>query len=110
MSFSDAQQFKIPRPIVNPDFVNVETITGTKTLTMKSSTYQALDNSTVSALTCVLPSYVDGAKFWIMATGSQGINVNLPSSLGGATVASLNAGQTGLFISSASQWINVFKV
>lgn len=107
MSFTDAQQFKIPRPIVNPDFVNVETITVTKTLTMQSSTYQALENNTLSPLTCILPSNVDGAQFWIMSTGSQGINVN---TAGGSTVASLNAGQTGLVISSSSQWINVFKV
>ena len=108
MAFNGSQHFKIARPIVNEDFCNVETITSTKTLTIKSSTYQALDNSTVSAISCMLPGYVNGAKFWVMSTGSQTINVN--NSVTGATVAAVAAGETALFISTDSQWINVFKV
>tara|TARA_B100000424_G_C22917312_1_gene488070 strand:+ start:1185 stop:1511 length:327 start_codon:yes stop_codon:yes gene_type:complete len=107
MAYNGSQHFRIPRPIVNEDFCNIETITGTKTLTMASSTYQALDNSTVSALTCILPSYQNGATFWVMSTGSQTINVNNPAT--GATVAAVASGETALFISNGSTWINVFK-
>tara|TARA_Y100001973_G_C5152858_1_gene309064 strand:- start:94 stop:420 length:327 start_codon:yes stop_codon:yes gene_type:complete len=108
MAYNGSQHFRIARPIVQPDFINVETITTTKTLTMKSSTYQILDNSGVSALTCLLPSYQNGALFWIVSTGSQTINVN--NSDTGATVAAVAAGETALFISNSTQWINVLKV
>ena len=60
MSFTDKQEFKIPRHIVQPGAVNPETITTNKTLTYRDAKYQLLRNNT-GTLDCILPSYKNGA-------------------------------------------------
>jgi hypothetical protein len=107
MAFNGSQHFKISRPFVNEDGVNVETITGTKTLTMKDSSVQILDNSSGSPLTCMLPSLVNGAFFWIKCAGSHAINVNEPAT--GSTVQALAAGETAYIVCSGTAWKVVIK-
>lgn len=107
MSFTDKQEFKIPRHIVQPGSVNPETITVNKTLTYKDAQYQLLKNVTGS-LDCILPAYKDGASFWVKsrASSTQPIVVK---DIDGNTIASLTAGQGVLCVSNVSAWWEVIK-
>lgn len=107
MSFTDKQEFKIPRHIVQPGSVNPETITVNKTLTYKDAQYQLLKNVTGS-LDCILPAYKDGASFWVKsrASSSQPIVVK---DTDGNTIASLTAGQAVLCVSTNTAWWDVIK-
>jgi hypothetical protein len=101
MAFTDKQQFKIPRHVVQPGGVNVESITSNKTLTYADSTYQIL--TTNGALDLVLPKEKDGAVFVVR---------NHPDSLGeltvkndaGSTIDSRTAGQAFILVCDGSDW------
>jgi len=54
MAFSDKSEFRIPRHIVQPGGVNVEQISGNKTLTYKDAQYQRLDAQS-GGLDVILP-------------------------------------------------------
>ena len=107
MAFTDKAEFKIPRHIVQPGSVNPETITVNKTLTYKDAQYQLLKNVTGS-LDCILPTYKDGASFWIKsrASSTQPIVVK---DIDGNTIASLTAGQGVLCVSNTTAWWDVIK-
>ena len=68
MAFTDEQQYKIPRHIVQPGGVNIEAITADKVLTYKDAQYQRLDCSV--GLNVDLPELKDGAMFVINCQGS----------------------------------------
>ncbi len=107
MAFSDKQQFKIPRHVVQPGMVNAETITTNKTLVYSDSTYQLLKNVTGN-LDCNTPSPVDGAHFWVKSrsSSSQPIVVKDHS---GNILATLTAGQAVLVVANATAWWDVIK-
>tara|TARA_Y100000401_G_scaffold33531_2_gene24916 strand:- start:9799 stop:10125 length:327 start_codon:yes stop_codon:yes gene_type:complete len=108
MAFTDKSQFKIPRHMVLKGGVNVETITTNKTLTYSDSTYQLLKNTTGS-LDCILPSYVEGACFWIKSRASSSSNIVIKDASGN-TISTLGAGEGVHVVSSDTAWWDVLKV
>lgn len=107
MSFTSKQEFRIPRHIVQPDSVNPETITTNKTLTYRDAQYQLLRNNT-STLDCILPTYKDGASFWVKNRASSTSNI-LVKDEDSNTIATLTAGQAVFVVSDGSAWWDVIK-
>ena len=106
MAFNGSQQFRIPRPIVQPDSDNIETITGHKTLTHRSSTYQLLDNTSGVTLDVILPSIVRGMSFWILNNGaSNNITVMEDSSI----ISTLTPGQSCHVRGTSAGWKIIIK-
>ena len=102
--------FVLPRALRIKNGVNVETITVDRTLTLKDSMVQLLDNSTAGTLDLNLPDYKEGAIFAIKSTGSQSIIVKRAS---GSTVATVAAGEGALLVCTgslpSSDWVVVIK-
>lgn len=110
MAYTDKQEFKIPRHIVQPGGVNIQAITDSVTLDYSSGTYHIFTLTAAGAKTCMLPSAKPGACIHIRneSSSNQIINVNEPS--GGSTVLSLAAtGEGALFVSDGSQWVYLYK-
>lgn len=108
MAFTDAAQFRIPRHIIQPGSVNPETITVDKTLVYNDSTYQLLRNNT-GTLDCILPTYKDGARFWIKNRASSSSNIVVKDE-DANTIATLAAGEGVLVVSDGEAWWDVVKV
>lgn len=104
MPFSGKQQFKIPRPIVNKDGLNNETITGHKTLTLASSTIQRVSNSSGGNLHVILPELTNGLQFWIIAKGSDPV---LVKDAAGSTIQTLVSHAVCLVHCTGSEWFVV---
>ena len=105
MSFTDKQEFKIPRHIVQPGAVNPETITTNKTLTYRDAQYQLLRNNT-GTLDCILPSYKNGASFWVKNRASSTSNI-LVKDEDANTIATLSSGQAVFVVSDCVAWWDV---
>ena len=81
MAFNGSQHFRIPRPIVQPDFGAEQSISGHLTLTDKDSTYQFVTNTISSTLDVILPAFTKGLKFVIKNQGgANNITVMDPTS------------------------------
>lgn len=107
MSYTDKSQFKIPRHIVQPGAVNIETITADKTLDYRSATYQIITSDGSSQNDLNLPETVDGAMFWVKTKAASNQNLRVMS--GSSAVATLTAaGQSALFVCDGSVWDVVF--
>ena len=91
MAFTDKSEFKIPRHIVQPGGVNIEQISGNRTLTYNDAQYQRLDAQSGS-LEVILPEEKDGAWFVINCQGTA----FTVKDAAGATVKSLSLGEGGL--------------
>lgn len=107
MAFSDKQEYKIPRHIVQPGFANPETITTNKTLVYKDSHYQLLRNNT-GTLDCILPAYKDGASFWVKNRASSTHNI-LVKDEDANTIATLASGEAVFVVSDGVAWWDVIK-
>lgn len=101
MAYNGSQHFRIPRPIVNVDGLNNETIVAHKTLTMKSSHIQRLSNSTGGNLDCILPKFTNGASFWVIAKGVDPIIVKDSS---GGTVQALTVHEVCYVWCTSTAW------
>lgn len=99
MAFTDKAEFKIPRHIVQKGGVNIEQISGNRTLTYKDSQYQRLDAQT-GALDVILPEEKDGAMFVINCQG----NAFTVKDSAGVTVKALSLGEGGMFCCDGSSW------
>ena len=107
MAFSDKAEFKIPRHIVQPGAVNPETITGNKTLVYSDAQYQLLRNNT-GTLDCILPSYKDGASFWIKNRAASTSNI-LVKDEDANTIATLASNEAVFVVSDGVAWWDVIK-
>ncbi|MHA2301545.1 MAG: hypothetical protein ACXACD_11380 [Candidatus Thorarchaeota archaeon] len=107
MAFSDKAEFKIPRHIVQPGAVNPETITVNKTLVYSDAQYQVLRNNTGS-LDCILPSYKDGASFWIKNRASSTHNIVVKDE-DANTIATLGANEGLFVVSDGVAWWDIIK-
>jgi hypothetical protein len=107
MAFTDKQQFKIPRHVVQPGGVNIETITADKTLTYKDSTYQILTTNAGASLVVNLPVVKDGAVFFITCTASSNQTINVKDADGTDIIATpnLGAGKGALVVCDGSEWV-----
>ena len=99
MAFTDKSEFKIPRHIVQPGGVNIEQISGNRTLTYNDAQYQRLDAQSGS-LEVILPEEKDGAWFVINCQGTA----FTVKDAAGATVKSLSLGEGGLFACDGTSW------
>ena len=85
--------------------LNIETRNTNKTLTMKDSPYQAIDNTHGSAIDCTLPAPASGVAFHILSlSASQNIVVKDP---GGSTVATLAPDKYCLVVSDGTGWYSM---
>ena len=107
MSYTDKQEFKIPRHIVLKGGVNVEALTGVRIMTYNDSQVQILDNSTGGTLDCKLPIAKDGAFFFIHNSGAQAIHIRDSGTT--TTYAVLNTGEGCMVASDASNYHLVLK-
>ena len=110
MPYTDKQEFKIPRHIVQPGGINIQAITDNVTLDYTDGTYHVFTLTALAAKTCLLPAAKPGACIHIrnQAASNAIINVNEPA--GGSTVLSLAAtGEGALFVSDGAQWVYLYK-
>ncbi len=107
MAYTDPTPFKIPRRLENKGGVNPETITTNRTLTYSDSQYQLLKNTT-GTLDVILPSFSEGAHFWIKSRASSSSNIVVKDGTGN-TLATLGVGEAVLVVSSDSAWWDVIK-
>ena len=82
MAYTDKAEFKIPRHVVLKGGVNVEALTGAKTLTEASGMVQIL-NPNGGTKVVNLPAVKDGMMYFIANSGSGGhdLTVTKPDSL-----------------------------
>ena len=106
MSYTDKQEFKIPRHIILKGGVNVETLTGVRTMTYLDSQVQIFTNDSGSDLDCKLPSAKDGA-FFIHNTGAN--NIHIRDDATSVTYAILATGQGCMVASDATEFHLVIK-
>ena len=105
MAFTSAQQFKIPRKIMNPDAEEEATITCHRTLTHASGTYQFITNNGGVTLDIILPSASHGMTFWVHNESASPHNITVMT---GATIlATLTPGTGAKVYSTASAWKKV---
>lgn len=102
MAFTDNQHFTVARPIVQKGGVNIENITGSKTLTMKDSAYQHL-NADSGGYNVILPSPVDGAVFVIHCIG----NAIMVQDHTPTNIKSLSVDEGAMFVSNGAIWKQV---
>ncbi len=99
MSFSDKSEFQIPRHIVQKGAVNIEQISGNRTLTYTDSTYQRIDAQSGS-LKVILPAEKDGAMFVINCQGNA-LSVRDSDDV---QIKLLSVGEGGMFCCDGSSW------
>jgi hypothetical protein len=99
MSFTDKQQFNVPRHIVQKGGVNIEAISGNRTLTYLDSQYQRLDAS-AGSLEVILPEEKDGAMF-VINCQSNSFTVK---DAAGTTIKILSTGEGAMFCCDGSAW------
>ena len=75
MAYTDKAEFKIPRHLVQPGGVNIESITTDKTLTYADSTYQIITSGGAGANDLNLPANKDGAVFWVKTKAASTQNL-----------------------------------
>lgn len=99
MAFTDKAEFNVPRHIVQKGGVNIEQISGNRTLTYKDSQYQRID-AQAGSLEVILPEEKDGAMFVINCQG----NAFTVKDAAGVTVKALSLGEGGMFCCDGSNW------
>jgi len=100
--FSGKPFFQIPRPIRRKGFLNVETISGHKTLTARDSYLQVIDGQSTTRH-IILPLELDGTSYHIKNNGSS--NNLLVKNAAGSTVATIAVGNNLIVVSDATQWV-----
>ena len=98
-SYNGKGQFVLPRPLRFKDGVNIEQISGNRTLTYFDSQFQRLD-AQGAGFDVILPEEKNGAMFVINCQG----NSFTVKDDGGATVKVLSVGEGGLFACDGSNW------
>ena len=99
MAYTDDNPFKLPRRIENEGGVNIEQISGNRTLTYEDAQYQRLDAQSGS-LEVILPEERDGAWFVINCQGN-GFTIK---DAAGVTVKGLSVGEGALLACNGTSW------
>lgn len=99
MAYTDDNPFKLPRRIENEGGVNIEQISGNRTLTYEDAQYQRLDAQSGS-LEVILPEERDGAWFVINCQGN-GFTIK---DAAGVTVKGLSVGEGALVACNGTSW------
>ena len=104
-SYNSSQAFKVARHFQFKNGVNVESITGNKTLTYKDSMFQVLDPD--AARDVVLPAEKDGAVFFIKnESASFALTVKDD---GASTIATIATEEGAIVVCDGSDWKLVIK-
>ena len=106
MAFNNEAPFQVRKHIALLKGVNIETITGDKTLTLSDSTYQIL-NGGASDRDVALPAETDGISFWITNSGAS--NSLVVKDDAAATIATVANGEGALFVCNGTAWKLVIK-
>lgn len=106
MAFNNEAPFQVRKHIALLKGVNIETITGDKTLTLSDSTYQIL-NGGASDRDVDLPAETDGISFWITNSGAS--NSLVVKDDAAATIATVANGEGALFVCNGTAWKLVIK-
>lgn len=102
MAYNGSQHFRIARPFVQPGGANEESTAAHKTLTVKSSTYQFLTNTTGAVtLDVILPDHVDGLHFFIK---NEGASQNFVILDGATTLETLAPGESALVVGMSTKY------
>lgn len=104
-TYNSIQAFKIARHFQFKNGVNIEAQTGHRVLTYADSMMQILTPDGGHNLT--LPAEKNGGVFMIKnADGSNNLHVKNPAA---ATVQTLAAGETGIFVCDGTAWALMLK-
>lgn len=106
MAFNNEAPFQVRKHIALLNGVNIETITGDKTLVLSDSTFQIL-NGGASDRDVDLPAETDGISFWITNSGAS--NSLVVKDVGASTIATVAFGEGALFVCDGSAWKLVIK-
>ena len=106
MAFNNEAPFQVRKHIALLKGVNIETITGDKTLTLSDSTDQIL-NGGASDRDVDLPAETDGISFWITNSGAS--NSLVVKDDAAATIATVANGEGALFVCNGTAWKLVIK-
>ena len=106
MAFNNEAPFQIRKHIALLNGVNVEAISGNKTLVLSDSTYQILDGGG-SDYDVIMTAETDGVHFWIRNDGST--NSLLIKDAGATTIATLTAGKAALVVCDGTTWFLVIS-
>lgn len=101
MAFKNEAPFQIRKHIQYLNGVNVETISGDKTLSLADSTFQIL-NGGAADYDVNLPAEQDGIYFWI--TNSGATNALVVKNDAAATIISLAATNAALVVCNGTDW------
>ena len=109
--YNDPIPFKLPRRLEHEGSVNVETLTGDKTLDNKSGQYQILTNSKGSIAVLKLPEKADGLWYWIKCTHTSAHTINIKDAENVDIIATPNLGadKACLLVCDGSNWSVVFE-
>ena len=99
MAYGSDNGYVFDNPPIYRGGVNIETISGDKTLTMKDSSYQHI-NASAGSLNVILPSPVDGAVFTIMCIG----NPLMVQDHNPTNIKSLSVDEGAMFVSNGVIW------
>tara|TARA_Y100000401_G_scaffold112213_1_gene111361 strand:- start:2119 stop:2457 length:339 start_codon:yes stop_codon:yes gene_type:complete len=109
-SYNGNGAFVLPRALRIKNGVNVETIAVARTLTLKDSMVQLLDNSSGGSLELHFPPYKEGAIFAVKSTGTHSIVCKRES---GSVIDTIAAGEGALLVCTgsapSSDWVVVIK-
>ena len=106
MAFNNEAPFQVRKHIALLNGVNIETITGDKTLVLSDSTYQII-NGGASDRDIDLPAETDGISFWITNSGAS--NNLVVKDDAAATIATVANGEGALFVCDGTAWKLVIK-
>lgn len=102
-SYNSAQAFRIARHMTNPNGVNAEAITDSKTLTYKDSECQILTLTAAGAKDLNLPVFKNGASFWVTSASTSNQDIVVKDQAA-ATIATLSAGAGVRVVCDGSAW------
>lgn len=108
--YTDSAPFVVPRPIVNKNGVNIETITADKDLVLKDAHIQIITNDKGSSATIKTPAKRNGLSYWFKNDAASGHafvvqDIDGNPIVGGGGVA---AGKTCYIACDGSNWAVVF--
>lgn len=98
MAYNNDTPVKFPRRLQFESGVNIEQISGNRTLTYKDSQIQRLDAQS-GGLDVLLPAPENGAMFIINCQGNA-----ITVKQGSTTVKALSVGEGGLFACDGTNW------
>lgn len=108
--YTDSVPFVVPRPIVNKNGVNIETLTADKDLTLKDSCIQVITNNKGSSATIKTPRKRNGLCYWFKCDATSGHHYVVQDSegnpiIGGSGVA---IGKSAYIACDGDAWAVVF--